>query len=50
VEIVPELVARSVANAQLAGVTARATSRTQDLFDTDLSAAKVVTMDLLPEV
>ena len=50
VEIVPELVARSVANAQRAGVSERAEFRTQDLFDTDLSPATVVTMYLLPEV
>ena len=50
VEIVPELVARSIANAQLAGVTAQATFRTQDLFDTDLAPATVITMYLLPDV
>ena len=50
VEIVPDLVARSVANARLAGVSERAEFRTQDLFDTDLSPATVVTMYLLPEV
>ncbi len=50
VEIVPELVARSIANARLAGVSQRAEFRTQDLFDTDLSPATVVTMYLLPEV
>jgi hypothetical protein len=50
VEIVPELVERSIANAKLAGVTERATFRTQDLFDTDLAPATVVTMYLLPEV
>jgi SAM-dependent methyltransferase len=50
VEIVPELVARSIANAQLAGVSERASFRTQDLFDTDLAPATVVTMYLLPEV
>ena len=50
VEIVPELVARSVANARLAGVSERASFRTQDLFETDLSPATVVTMYLLPEV
>jgi len=50
VEIVPELVARSVDNARLAGVSERASFRTQDLFDTDLAPATVVTMYLLPEV
>ena len=50
VEIVPDLVARSRANAQKAGVADRAEFRVQDLFDTDLSAATVVTLYLLPEV
>ncbi len=50
VEIVPDLVARSIANAALAGVADRATFRTQDLFETDLAPATVVTMYLLPEV
>jgi len=50
VEIVPELVARSIANARLAGVSERASFRTQDLFDTDLAPATVVTRYLLPEV
>ena len=50
VEIVPDLVQRSRASAQVAGVAARAEFREQDLFQTDLSAATVVTMYLLPEV
>jgi SAM-dependent methyltransferase len=50
VEIVPELVERSRANARQAGVEARAQFREQDLFATDLSRASVVTMYLLPEV
>ena len=50
VEIVPELVERSIANARLAGVSDRAAFRTQDLFETDLAPATVVTMYLLPEV
>ena len=50
VEIVPDLVARSRANAQLAGVSNRVEFREQDLFKTDLSAATVITMYLLPEV
>jgi SAM-dependent methyltransferase len=50
VEIVPELVERSRANARSAGVQARAQFREQDLFATDLSPASVVTMYLLPEV
>lgn len=50
VEIVPDLVERSRANARAAGVEARARFLEQDLFKTDLSAATVVTMYLLPEV
>ena len=50
VEIVPELVQRSRANAQAAGVANRAFFREQDLFKTDLSPASVITMYLLPEV
>lgn len=50
VEIVPDLVARSRDNARRAGVADRAEFRVQDLFQTDLSAASVITMYLLPEV
>ena len=50
VEIVPELVERSRASARRAGVADRVEFREQDLFATDLSAATVVTMYLLPEV
>lgn len=50
VEIVPDLVERSRENARKAGVAARAQFRQQDLFDTDLSAASVITMYLLPQV
>ena len=50
VEIVPDLVARSERNAVLAGVVGRATFKVQDLFQTDLSPAHVITMYLLPEV
>jgi SAM-dependent methyltransferase len=50
VEIVPDLVQRSRENARAAGVETRAQFREQDLFKTDLSAATVVTMYLLPEV
>ncbi len=50
VEIVPDLVRRSVSNAQRAGVSRRVEFREQDLFTTDLSAATVITMYLLPEV
>lgn len=44
------LVAESIANARRAGVESRARFLVQDLFATDLSAATVVTMYLLPEV
>jgi Methyltransferase domain len=50
VEIVPELVAQSIANAKRAGVEGKARFLEQDLFKTDLAAATVVTMYLLPEV
>jgi SAM-dependent methyltransferase len=50
VEIVPELVERSRRNAQTAGVADRAEFREQDLFKTDLTAASVITMYLLPAV
>jgi Methyltransferase domain len=50
VEIVPDLVAASRRNAATAGVADRTEFRVQDLFQTDLSAAQVVTMYLLPEV
>lgn len=50
VEIVPDLVARSRAAAERAGVARRVEFREQDLFKTDLTAATVITMYLLPEV
>ena len=50
VEIVPDLVAQSRANAIKAGVADRADFREQDLFATDLSPYSVITMYLLPEV
>lgn len=50
VEIVPDLVAASRRNATAAGVAERAEFRVQDLFQTELSAAQVITMYLLPEV
>ena len=50
VELSPELVETSRANARKAGVQARAEFRVQDLFKTDLSRASVITMYLLPEV
>lgn len=50
VEIVPELVAKSRANAQAAGVADRAEFREGDLFALDLASYSVVTMYLLPQV
>ena len=50
VEIVPDLVAQSRANALKAGVAERVDFRVQDLFVTALNEATVVTMYLLPEV
>ncbi len=50
IDIDPSLVAKAQSNAVHAGVEARATFTAEDLFDTDLSAATVVTMYLLPEV
>ena len=50
VEIVPELVQRSIRNARDAGVADKVEFRLQDLFKTDLSKATVVTMYLLTEV
>jgi SAM-dependent methyltransferase len=50
VELSPELVQRSRDNAGRAGVAERAQFRVQDLFETDLSVASVITMYLLPAV
>jgi SAM-dependent methyltransferase len=50
VEIVPDLVQSSRNAARLAGVEGRVQFLEQDLFKTDLSAATVITMYLLPEV
>jgi SAM-dependent methyltransferase len=54
VDIVPDLVERSIAHAERAGVADRVRFRVQDLFDpvldADLARATVVTMYLLPEV
>src|SRR5215831_16363256 len=50
VELSPELVQRSRDDAQRAGVAELAQFRVQDLFETDLSVATVITMYLLPEV
>lgn len=50
IDINPELVQRSRANAQAAGVADRVEFVQQDLFQTDLSDATVVTLYLLPDV
>ena len=50
VEIVPDLVERSVKSARDAGVAPRVEFKVQDLFQTDLAPATVVTMYLLTEV
>ena len=50
VEIVPDLVQRSLDSARLAGVADRVSFKAQDLFQTDLSTATVITMYLLTEV
>jgi hypothetical protein len=50
VEIVGDLVAQSRSNARAAGVADKAEFREQDLFLTDLSGARVITMYLLTEV
>ncbi len=50
VEIVPDLVEKSNRHARDAGVADRVRFLQQDLFQTDLSPATVVTMYLLPEV
>ncbi|MBL8352012.1 MAG: class I SAM-dependent methyltransferase [Burkholderiaceae bacterium] len=50
VEIDPALVDLSRANARAAGVAGRVEFRVEDLFQTELSAAQVITMYLLPEV
>ena len=50
VELVPDLVRQSQRNALDAGVAGRVEFRQQDLFQTDLTPATVVTMYLLPEV
>src|SRR5512139_185358 len=50
VEIDPALVAKSIENAKVAGVEAKAKFLEQDLFRTDLAPATVVTLYLLPEV
>lgn len=50
VEIVPDLVERSIRYARDAGVADKVSFKVQDLFQTDLSAASVITMYLLPQV
>lgn len=50
VDIDPERIADSNANAKAAGVTHRVKFAVQDLFQTDLKDATVVTLYLLPEV
>jgi SAM-dependent methyltransferase len=50
VEIDPALVALARANAEKAKVANRAEFRVQDLFETDLRNASVITMYLLPDV
>lgn len=50
VDIDPERVKEANANAVLAGVTERVKFIEQDLFETDLKEASVVTLYLLPEV
>ena len=50
VEIVPDLVRASRENAKRAGVEKQAEFREQDLFQTDLAAATVITLYLLPDV
>ena len=50
VEIDPRLVELSKTNARIAGVADKVEFREQDLFKTDLTAATVITMYLLPEV
>lgn len=50
IEIDPRLIALARAGAHAAGVASRATFLEQDLFATDLSAASVITLYLLPAV
>jgi SAM-dependent methyltransferase len=50
VEIVPDLVQKSTQTAREAGVANKVSFRVQDLFETDLAPATVVTMYLLPDV
>ncbi len=50
IEYNPDMVELSKKNAEVAGVTAKATFVKADLFETDLSKANVITMFLLPSI
>lgn len=50
IDIDPERIKESNENARKAGVAERVTFKVQDLFETDLSRATVVTLYLLPEI
>ena len=50
VEIVPDLVAKSIENAKRAGVEGKVKFVEQDLFKANLAAATVVTLYLMPDV
>src|SRR3954471_16884845 len=50
IEYNPDMVALSQKNAAAAGLTSRATFAKADLFETDFSAATVITMFLLPDI
>lgn len=49
VDIVPDLVDKSLRNAREVGVADKVTFKVQDLFQTDLSPATVITLYLLPD-
>jgi precorrin-6B methylase 2 len=50
IEYNPDMVELSKANAEKAGLSARATFMKADLFETDLGQASVITMFLLPQI
>jgi 23S rRNA G2445 N2-methylase RlmL len=50
IDIDPQRIAESNANAQKAGVTSRVEFKVQDLFEADLREATVVTLYLLPSI
>jgi hypothetical protein len=50
VDLNPDLVNRSLANAAAAGVSDRVTFRREDIFLTDLSQADIITMFLFPQI